>query len=340
MENKKLLVTPAPHVRNSETVASVMMDVVVALVPAILASVYFFGIKALVVIVTCIFFSVASEYVCQRIMRRPVTISDYSAVVTGILLAFCLPPTIPWYLAAIGSIFAIVVGKMLFGGLGYNLFNPALVGRAFLLASWPVFMTRWSGPEKFLEDKWLSISDATTKASALSSFKESLGAVRKGASVESLQEIYNNFSLSDLFLGNVPGSLGETSVLFLLLGAFYLWFYKKHITWHIPVTYIGTVGLLVWLFGGPAFMQGNVLFHITSGGLILGAFFMATDMVTSPITKKGRIIFGIGAGLIVFVIRIFGGYPEGVCYSILLMNAATPLIDRYTRPKRFGEVKA
>ncbi|MFW5782323.1 MAG: RnfABCDGE type electron transport complex subunit D [Candidatus Muiribacteriaceae bacterium] len=340
MDNeKKLIVTPAPHIKSPDTVSAVMLDVIIALIPAMIASVWFFGIKALVVLVSCVVFSVLSEYVCQRIMKRPVRVNDFSAVVTGILLAFCLPPTIPWYLAALGSMFAIVIGKMVFGGLGCNIFNPALVGRAFLLASWPVFMTTWSGPEKPFGDNWFSLVDASTKASALSVFKESFAAVKESGNVELLAETYEKFPVSDLFFGSVPGSLGETSVIALLLGGFYLWFYKRHITWHIPVTYIGTVGVLVWLFGGPATGQGNVLFHVTSGGLILGAFFMATDMVTSPITRKGRIFFGIGAGLLVYIIRIFGGYPEGVCYSILLMNAATPLIDMYTRPRKFGEVK-
>ncbi|MCK9223971.1 MAG: RnfABCDGE type electron transport complex subunit D [Candidatus Muirbacterium halophilum] len=339
MEKVKLAVTPAPHIKSIDTVSSVMLDVVIALCPAILASIIFFGIKALIIIVTCVAFAVLSEYICQRLMDRPVRINDFSAVVTGILLAFCLPPSIPWYIAALGAVFAIVIGKMVFGGLGYNIFNPALVGRAFLLASWPVFMTSWSLPEKLTSSNWASLYDSTTSASALGMFKEALNVAKSGGGTQGLESVYSQFSISSLFFGNVPGSLGETSVIALLLGAFYLWFYKKHITWHIPVTYIATVGLLAYIGGGPELMTGNYLFHITSGGLILGAFFMATDMVTSPITPYGRIIFGLGAGLLVFIIRIFGGYPEGVCYSILIMNAATPLIDRWTRPRKFGEVR-
>jgi electron transport complex protein RnfD len=334
----KFIVTPAPHIRSSETIRSIMIDVIISLIPAMIASVYFFGIKALVVIITSVFAAVISEYVAQKMMGRPVTIDDYSAVVTGILFAFCLPPTIPWYLAAIGAAFSIIVGKQVFGGLGHNIFNPAHVGRAFLLASWPVAMTTWTLPSKFLSDEWFSLTDATTSASALGSFKEGFVMAKNGGQ-EALNAIYSKFSVSNLFFGNVPGSLGETSAIALLLGAFYLWFYKKHITWHIPVTYIGTVALLVWIFGGPGYFQGNVLFHVFSGGLILGAFFMATDMVTSPVTKKGRILFGIGAGIIVFIIRMYGGYPEGVCYSILLMNAATPLLDAFTRPRKYGEVR-
>ncbi|MGM0607625.1 MAG: RnfABCDGE type electron transport complex subunit D [Candidatus Muiribacteriota bacterium] len=340
MENNNILnVTPAPHIKSSYTVSSTMLDVIIALIPAFIASLFFFGIKALILVVTCVFFCVMSEHFSNKIMNRKNTINDYSAVVTGVLLAFCLPPATPWYIAAIGAVFAMVFGKMVFGGLGFNIFNPALVGRAFLLASWPVYMTTWGGPEAFVGDKWFSLTEFTTSATPLGAVKDAVLQVKDGADPGVFAQVYDKFPLSEMFLGNISGSLGETSSIALLLGAFYLWFYKKHITWHIPVTFIGTTLILAYIFGGPEPFTGNVLYHLTGGGLILGAFFMATDMVTTPITPRGRMIFGIGCGILVAVIRIFGGYPEGVCYAILIMNSATPLIDNLTKPRIYGEVK-
>lgn len=325
MNSKELVVSCSPHVRSKDNIRSVMTDVVIALIPAILASVYFFGVKAAAVIICCVISCVVTEAVCQKMMKRKITVNDMSAVVTGILLAFCLPPGTPLIIAFIGGIIAIGIGKMVFGGLGNNPFNPALIGRAFLLASWPVFLTTWYKPYTPFSKGWLSLSDIDTVTCA-----SPLGILKESDSIaQGMQKIFMSYSNMDLFLGNIPGCLGETSALAILLGAIYL-FYKKHITWHIPIPYIATALILVKLF------DGDVLFHMLAGGLMLGAFFMMTDMVTSPVTKKGRIIFGVGGGILVFLIRYFGGYPEGVCYSILIMNAATPLIDRYTRPTQFG----
>jgi len=240
-------------------------------------------------------------------MGRRITIGDGSAVVAGLLLAFVLPSRLPWWMAAVGSFFAVVIVKQLFGGLGNNIFNPALAGRAFLLASFPIYMTSWVRP-----------FDAVSCATPLAIVKENLSGTMP--------------SLWDLFIGKTAGCLGETSAVALLIGAGFL-FWRKIITWHIPFTYIGTVTILSWVFGR------DPLFSVLAGGLVLGAFFMAVDPVTSPMTAKGQIIFGVGCGIVTVVIRQWGGYPEGVCYSILLMNALVPLIDRYTKPRRLGEQK-
>lgn len=302
-----LIVSSSPHLHSANSVATTMRDVVIALIPALIGAVYFFGTAAVTVILTCVISAMLSEALAQKIMHREVTVSDGSAAVTGLLLAFCLPATLPWWIAAIGSAVAIIIGKQFFGGLGCNIFNPALIGRAFLVASWPVAMTAWVAP-----------LDGVTTATPLGILKEGLGAELP--------------SLGQLFMGNVAGSLGETSALALIVGGIYL-LYKGHIDWRIPFSYLGTVFILTAVIGA------DPLFHLLSGGLMLGAIFMATDWVTSPITKKGRIIFGVGCGLLTVLIRTMGGYPEGVCYSILLMNLVTPLIDRYTKARVFGGVK-
>lgn len=316
MNNREnlLIVSSSPHLHNGNSVAKAMRDVLIALIPALIASLYFFGWAAAKVIITCILAAVLSEAVAQKIMKREVTIDDGSAVVTGLLLAFCLPSTLPLWMAAIGAVVAIIIGKQMFGGLGNNIFNPALIGRAVLLASWPVAMTSWVAP-----------LDGVTTATPL-------GMLKQGVIAEQLPSLWN------LFIGNVGGSLGETSAVALILGGIYL-LYKGHIDWRIPFSYLGTVFVFTLIVG---FVIGEglwyPLFHLLSGGLFLGAFFMATDWVTSPITKKGKIIFGIGCGLLTVIIRLMGGYPEGVCYSILLMNMITPLIDRYTKARVFGGV--
>ncbi|MGI6606067.1 MAG: RnfABCDGE type electron transport complex subunit D [Peptococcia bacterium] len=302
-----LIVSSSPHLHSANKVSTAMRDVCIALLPALVGAVYFFGMAAATVILTCVITALLSEVIAQKIMHREVTISDGSAVITGLLLAFCLPSTIPLWIAAIGSAVAIIIGKQFFGGLGCNIFNPALIGRAFLVASWPVAMTTWVTP-----------LDGVTTATPLGILKEGLS--------EQLP------SLGQLFMGNVAGCLGETSALALIVGGLYL-LYKGHIDWRIPFSYLGTVFVVTAVVGADPF------FHLLSGGLMLGAFFMATDWVTSPITKKGRLIFGIGCGLLTVLIRLMGGYPEGVCYSILLMNLATPLIDRYTKARVFGGVK-
>lgn len=309
-----LTVSSSPHIRSKDSIERIMLDVIIALVPAIIASVWFFRLGA----VKVLFFSIAScvvtEAAVQKIAKKPVTVNDLSAVVTGILLAFNLPSTVSWWLPIIGGIFAIAIVKQLFGGLGHNFMNPALAARAMLLASWPVQMTNWVAPGP----------DAVSTATPLAILK---GTAETAASMPSMM---------DLFIGNVGGCIGETSALLLIIGGLYL-IYRKVITPVIPAVYIGTVAVLMLLFGGFDFQY--MMQHILAGGLMLGAFFMATDYATSPVTVKGQIIFAFGCGLIVTVIRLYGGYPEGVSYSILLMNVATPLIDKFTRPAVFGGAK-
>jgi electron transport complex protein RnfD len=314
-QDSLLVVSSSPHLHSPDSVPAAMRDVLIALVPALFAAVYYFRLPAVMVILACVVSAYLAELACLKVMKKGTTTGELSAVVTGLLLAFCLPPTLPPWMAVLGSVFAIVVAKHLFGGLGHNIFNPALIGRAFLLASFPVAMTTWVTP-----------IDGITTASPLGIMKEAGGRQLPG--------------IADLFLGNVSGSLGETSALALLIGGLYL-LYRKHIDWRIPVSYLGTVFVLTSIV---ASVKGHGMwypvFHLFAGGLFLGAFFMATDWVTSPVTKAGRIIFGVGAGIFVVLIRLKGGYPEGVCYSILLMNVATPLIDRYTKARVFGGVKS
>jgi electron transport complex protein RnfD len=314
-QDNLLIVSSSPHLHSPDNVPAAMRDVLIALVPALVAAVYYFRLPAVMVILACVVSAYLAELVCLKIMKRESSTREYSAVVTGLLLAFCLPPTLPVWMAALGAIFAVVIAKHLFGGLGHNIFNPALIGRAFLLASFPVAMTTWTSP-----------IDGLTTASPLGIMKEAAGQQLPG--------------IAELFLGNVSGSLGETSALALLIGGLYL-LYKKHIDWRIPGSYLGTVFVLTSIV---AAVKGQGLeypvFHLFAGGLFLGAFFMATDWVTSPVTKTGRLIFGAGAGVLVVLIRLKGGYPEGVCYSILLMNVVTPLIDRYTKARVFGRVES
>jgi electron transport complex protein RnfD len=292
-----------------------MRDVLLALLPALLCGLYFFRLPALAVVLACVISAYVSELLCLKASGKEVRITEHSAAVTGLLLSFCLPPGLPIWMAALGSAFAIVIVKHLFGGLGQNVFNPALIGRAFLLASFPVAMTRWSRP-----------LDGVTTATPLGILKEATG--------QPLPDV------SQLFIGNVAGSIGETSALAVLIGGLYL-LYRGHIDWRTPGSFLGTVFLLTAVVG--AIKGGGIqypLFHLLSGGLFLGAFFMATDWVTSPVTKVGRILFGVGCGCLVVLIRLKGGYPEGVAYSILLMNVVTPLIDRYTKARVFGGVRS
>jgi electron transport complex protein RnfD len=313
MEESRLMVSASPHIRDKGSIPVIMWTVVVSLVPAVVAGTYFFGMRALLLVLISVATAVAAEAIIQKIMRKEITVSDGSAVVTGMLLAMVISPGVPLWMPVVGSFCAIAIAKSIFGGLGHNVFNPALVGRAILLASFPVAMTSWRSPAGV---------DSLTGATPLAMVKE--GALEKLP------------SLWSMFIGRVGGSMGETSALLLLIGAALL-LALRIITWHIPVSYIGTVAVIIGLsqlFGDQNFVM--IPIHVFSGGLILGAFFMATDMVTSPLTRKGGVIFGIGAGVITCVIRLLGGYPEGVCYSILLMNAFTPLIDRYVKPRRFG----
>ncbi len=308
-----LIAGSSPHLRSDATARRIMLDVLIALVPATAAAVYFFGVRAALVIAVTTAASVLAEFVSNKIMKKPITIGDLSAAVTGLLLAFNLPPGIPLWVAAIGGVFAIVVAKQLFGGLGMNFINPALAARAFLMASWPVFMTTWTTP----------MVDAVSSATPLAIIKSAEAA---GATPP---------SIAQLFLGNVAGCLGETSALAILVGAAYL-VVRRVITLETPLAFIGTVAAMTWVLGGKGLFSGDVPYHLFAGGLMLGAFFMATDYPTSPITWKGKIIFGVGCGLLTSVIRLYGGYPEGVCYSILLMNLAVPIIDKFTVPKSFG----
>jgi electron transport complex protein RnfD len=289
-----------------------MWAVNISLLPAAVAGVIIFGARAAWVMALCIITAVISEAVLQKLARRKITVSDGSAVLTGLLLAFNLPPKVPFWIPVVGTFFAIAIAKQIFGGLGQNIFNPALAGRAFLMASWPKYVTTFTAPFS---------ADATTCATPLTLLKE-------GKALDHLSYI-------DLFLGRKGGCIGEVCILALLIGAAYL-LYKKYITWHIPLSFIATSAAVVWIFGEKSPFQGDWIFHILSGGLILGAFFMATDYVTSPLTRKGQLIFGTGCGLLTGVLRIWGGSAEGVSYAILMMNAATPVIDRFTANRVYG----
>lgn len=316
MENK-LIVSSSPHVQSATKVNTIMRDVVIALLPATFAGIYYFGMPAAINVIVSVLGAVAAEYVVQKAMKRKVTISDFSAVVTGLLLAMNVPPSLPWWIMLIGSVFAIVVAKQVFGGLGHNFINPALAARAMLLASWPVQMTTWSAPG----------ADAVSTATPL--------AIIKGAADTVVSNGVSNVNMMDLLLGRSGGCIGETSAILLLLGGIYL-IYRGVISYYIPVVYIATVYILTVMFSGFDFTMG--LYNILSGGLFLGAFFMATDYASSPVNTRAQIVYAFGCGFLTSVIRYFGGYPEGVSYSILLMNVATPLLDKYIVPKKFGEV--
>ncbi len=324
-----LTVSGSPHIHEDLSVKKIMYSVVIALLPAIAASVYFFGFDAVKLILVSVISCVLFEYLIQRfLIKGKTTITDGSAVITGILLAFNVPSNLPVWEMIIGAFVAIGIAKMSFGGLGKNPFNPALVGRVFLLISFPVDMTSW--PRNFISRA--SSADALTGATPLGIVKEGLA---KGDVVSGLMEKIPDYL--DLFLGNCGGSLGEISAIALIIGAIYL-LIKKIILWHIPVAYIGTVLVftgILWLINPEQFI--DPLFHLLTGGLMLGALFMATDMVTSPMTGKGMLIFGLGCGVITVLIRVFGAYPEGVSFSILIMNAFVPLIDRAFKPKKFGD---
>lgn len=314
---RMLILNSSPHLHTTKSVNKIMWSVIIALIPAMAMSFYYFGIRTAWMILTCVVASLITEIVMNLMKREKVTIFDGSAIITGILLALTLPPSFRLSSAALGAIVAISLGKHIFGGLGYNIFNPALLGRAFLQASFPVAITTWSNP---ITVKYSTI-DAVSTATPLGAFK--------------FEKILTDYL--DLFTGNISGSLGETSAIAILLGGIFL-LILKNADWRIPLSFLGSVAVfsgIFWLI--DPLQYPDPLFHLLSGGLMLGAFFMATDMVTSPITPKGSWIFGAGAGFLLVIIRLFGGLPEGVMYSILLMNGVTPLINRYTRPKIFGE---
>jgi len=316
---RMLVLNSSPHLHTTKSVPKIMWSVVIALLPAIAMSIYYFGLPAVWMISICVITAVGTEILMNFMKGKRISVTDGSAVITGILLALTLPPSFRLTSAALGTIVAISLGKHIFGGLGHNIFNPALLGRAFLQASFPIAITTWTNPNTL---KYAEI-DAVSTATPLGAFK--------------FEKIFTEYS--DLLFGNIGGSLGETSVIAILLGGLLL-LILKNAEWRIPLSLLSTVlifGGLFWIISPSQYP--DPLFHLMSGGLLFGAFFMATDMVTSPLTTKGSWIFGFGIGLLVVIIRLFGGLPEGVMYSILLMNGVTPLINRYTRPRIFGESK-
>ena len=323
-KNLKLIASSSPHIRSNEDTRSIMLDVIIALLPALAWSVYCFGWKALLLtavsVVSCVFW----EWAYRKLMKKSSMIGDLSAVVTGILLSFVCPVDLPWWTVIIGAFFSIVVVKQLYGGIGCNFLNPALAGRAILLASYATAMTTWTLP--------------TSKVDTVVSTATPLAIMKEGT-VEKFTELTANYSVADMFIGRVGGSLGEVSALALLLGGAWL-LIRKVISWHTPVAFIGTVAILT-LISAPAGIDNvqYMLYNVFGGGLMLGAIFMATDYATSPVTKPGQLIFGMGCGLLTCFIRRFGSYPEGVCYSILIMNCTTWLLDKYIRPTIYGAVK-
>lgn len=318
-------ISSSPHIRDGETIDHIMWQVVLALLPAALFGIWWFGSSALINMAVGIIAAVGSEYIWQRAMHQPLTAMDGSACITGLLLAMSMSPLLPPYMVAIGSALAIIVAKQSMGGLGFNIFNPAHIGRAALMVSWPVAMTTWTK----MADLSGGAVDAMTGATPLNILKMQ-GYDALVATFGGQGQMYTS-----MLLGTRNGSLGETSTILLLLGGLYL-IYKGYINWIVPACMIGTVAVLTWIFGPAGLFTGDPLFHMMAGGLFLGAFFMATDMVTIPMTIKGQIVFAVGAGALTVLIRLVGGYPEGVCYSLLLMNAVTPLIDRWLKPRIFG----
>lgn len=330
--NTNLVISASPHIRDEESIHRIMWGVTLSLLPAGVAGIFTFGYYCLYIILLSVGTAVFTEALIMRLRKMPVisAVGDGSAIVTGILLAYTLPPSVPWYVPIVGSFFAIAIAKHAFGGLGNNIWNPALAARAFLQTAYPAAINSdWRVLHHGIGNLIHNITaidpegktvDAITKATPLA----------KEAGAETYRMI-------ELFIGNVPGCIGETSVIALLLGGIYL-IYKRYIKWYVPVYYIATVFIMALIL--PSQIKTpwthNPLYHIFAGGLFLGAFFMATDMVTSPLTKLGLTIFAIGAGILTVLIRFYSGYPEGVCYSILLMNTATPLIDRFTKPRLYG----
>ena len=326
----KLLISPSPHIHSGDSIEKNMYGVLIALIPAFICSVVFFGMGAIIVTLTSVIACLFFEYVIQKfILKRQPTIWDGSALITGVLLAFNVPSNLPVWIIIIGALVAIGIGKMSFGGLGCNIFNPALVGRVFLLISFPVQMTTWPLAEGFDT----SYVDAATGATPLSLLK---AAVKSGESVNAYLASEGFVGYGNMLLGDMGGSLGEVAAFALLIGFAYM-LVRKIITWHIPVT----IFLTVFIFAGilnvcDPDQFANPLFHLLSGGLMLGAIFMATDYVTSPMSRKGMVIYGAGIGILTVLIRQFGAYPEGMSFAILIMNAFTPLINRYCKPARFA----
>lgn len=339
------VISSSPHAHSGETVRRIMLDVLIALLPAFAASCWFFGWQTVRLTAACVITCELVEWLCRKMMRRENSLGDLSAAITGVLLAFNLPPSIPIWMAIAGSAFAIAVAKQVFGGLGYNPFNPALAGRAFMLFSFTGAMTTWT-QASWIQKATYAGADAATKATTIAvdamTNATPLGMIKGALKTGGPIPQFSLSALSDFFLGaNLNGCLGETSALALLIGAAYL-LYRKVISWHIPFAFLATVFVYATILKLVSPETATCpLFHLLSGGLFLGAFFMATDMVTTPITKKGMLAFGIGCGIITMVIRTSktGAYPEGVSFAILIMNALTPLINRATRNRVFGTVK-
>lgn len=326
----KFIVSPSPHAYTDESVPKLMYGVIISLLPALAVSVWFFGIGMIIVTTVSVASAILFEYLIQRYMLKvKPTHLDGSALLTGLLLAFCLPSNMPIWMVMIGALAAVGIGKMTFGGLGNNIFNPALVGRVFLFISFPVAMTAWPEP-----GQWMSYTDAVTGATPL-------GLMKEGLATKTVAEIMPEVpSFLHLLMGKTMGSAGEVSALALLLGMLYM-MYRKIISWHIPISILATVALftgILWFANPDRF--ADPLFHLLTGGLMLGAVYMATDYVTSPMSGRGMIVYGIGIGIVTVLIRVFGAYPEGVQFAILIFNGFTPLINKFVKPKRFGkEVK-
>ncbi len=324
-DTRLLSVASSPHFKHSDNSRTIMLDVIIAMIPALVWAVYMFGTRVLSVVVISVASSVIFEYLFQKVMKRPVTVLDFSAVVTGILIAFNLPVGVALWVPVMGSFFAIVIVKQLFGGIGKNVVNPALAARVFLFTAWPNEINGYIEP---LGDKLdalaVNVGDIVAGATPLASLK--LGETP-------------DIGVFELFIGNMPGCIGEVSALLLLIGGIYL-LIRRAITWHIPVAFLGTVAVLSFIFPQTRSVQAYefMLMELCSGGLMLGAIFMATDYATSPVTNSGRIIYGIGCGAITVFIRYFGGYSEGVSFAILIMNLLVWYIDKWTRPKPFGFV--
>ncbi len=326
-KNLKLIATSSPHVRGNETTRSLMLDVIIALIPALAIGVYFSGPRALALTIVSVLGCVFFEWLYRKVMKKTKSIDDLSAVVTGMLLAFVCPVMMPYWMILVGDFFAIVVVKQLFGGIGMNFINPALGGRAFLLGSYAGVMTTWAAPGSYAP-LFGSTADVVTAATPMSYLH-----------ANNLADLEATYSVADMFLGKIGGSVGEISALMLIIGGIYL-IVRKVITFHIPVSYIATVAVLTLVFPRGNSPVEWMLYNIFGGGLMLGAIFMATDYVTSPMTKKGQVIFGIGCGIFTVLIRYFGSYNEGVCYSIMVMNLLVALIDKNVKPTRFGSVKS
>ncbi len=313
MDANKYIVSSTPHIRSGDNISGIMRDVLIALMPATLVGIWFFGLRALFIILLTVGSSILFEFLYQKFMKKEITISDLSAAVTGLLLALNLPVNTSWWVTIIGSFVAIIIVKQLFGGLGQNFMNPALGARAFLVASYPAELTRWVPV------------DAVSTATPLEVLKE-------GAMSPTISDYVN------ALIGNINGCIGEVSAIAILLGGLYL-LYKKIITWHVPVTFIGTVFFLSFILGRNGLFTGYPIYEILLGGVMIGGFFMATDYSSSPVTPVGKLIMGFGCGFITVIIRVYGSYAEGMSFGILLMNLCVPLIDRYTRPKVFGVKK-